>query len=256
MKDELGNRIKNNYENITRTYLPKKTYVIIRIDGKAFHSYTKNLKQPFDDELVEDMNKTAQSLCKEIQGAKFAYVQSDEISILLTDIENINTQMWFDGNIQKMVSVSASIATARFNKLRFLRCMGEEDIPELQDTLIQQKYFPNLAYFDSRVFTIPQKIEVENYFIWRQQDATRNSISSVAQSLYSHKELYGKSTNEMQEMIFQKGVNWNDYDEGLKRGRLIVKNFINNNGVERSEWITKNPPIFTQEREIFKKLVP
>ena len=166
-KDNLGDRMKIFYENITRIFLPRRTYTIIRIDGKAFHTYTKGLDRPFDDKFVNDMDETACYLCKNIQGAKFAFVQSDEISILLTDFDSLTTSAWFDGNIQKMVSVSASLATAKFNELR-----------------------PNkIALFDSRVFTISSRVEVENYFIWRQQDTTRNSISSVAQWLYSPSEL-------------------------------------------------------------------
>ena len=186
--DTLGDRMKSSYENRTKYYLPRRTYTIIRIDGKAFHTYTRGLERPFDLKLISDMDETAAFLCKNIQGAKLAFVQSDEISILLTDFETINIDAWFDGNIQKIVSVSASIATAKFSELR----PGK------------------IAMFDSRVFSIPSKTEVMNYFIWRQQDTVRNSISSVAQYLYSPKELHGKNTDQMQELCFQKGINWNN----------------------------------------------
>lgn len=233
-KDSLGDRMKEFYENRTRTFLPRRTYTIIRIDGKAFHTYTRGLTRPFDWDLVNDMDGTAKYLCENIQGAKFAFVQSDEISILLTDFNELNTSAWFDGNVQKMTSISASLATAKFNELR-----------------------PNkLALFDSRVFTIPTAVEVENYMIWRQQDTVRNSISSVAQSLYSHRELNGKNTNQMQEMCFNKGVNWNDFDPKLKRGRLIVKEAYEKNNSTRTRWVSVAPPIFTQEREIFNDLIP
>lgn len=233
-KDTLGDRMKDFYENRTRYTLPRRTYTIIRIDGKAFHTYTRGLERPFDLKLINDMDETACFLCKNIQGAKFAFVQSDEISILLTDFEKITTDVWFDGNIQKIVSISASLATAKFNELR-----------------------PNkLALFDSRVFTIPSSTEVENYFIWRQQDTVRNSISSVAQYLYSSKELFGKNTNEMQEMCFQKGINWNDYDTKLKRGRLIIKQEFEKEGAKRTKWISEDPPIFSQERNVLESLIP
>ena len=233
-KDSLGDRMKEFYENRTRNFLPRRTYTIIRVDGKAFHSYTKGLIRPFDEKLVNDMDETACYMCKNIQGAKFAFVQSDEISILLTDFEGLTTDAWFDGNIQKMASISASLATAKFNELR-----------------------PNkIALFDSRVFTIPSDIEVENYFIWRQQDTTRNSISSVAQSMFSHRELENKNTDQMQEMCFQKGVNWNDFSAKLKRGRLIVKQDYEKEGATRSKWVSVEPPIFTQEREMLKVLIP
>lgn len=233
-KDSLGDRMKEFYENRTRNFLPRRTYTIIRVDGKAFHSYTRGLVRPFDEKLVNDMDETACYMCKNIQGAKFAFVQSDEISILLTDFEGLTTDAWFDGNIQKMASISASLATAKFNELR-----------------------PNkIALFDSRVFTIPSDIEVENYFIWRQQDTTRNSISSVAQSMFSHRELQNKNTDQMQEMCFQRGVNWNDFSAKLKRGRLIVKQDYEKEGATRSKWISVEPPIFTQEREMLKVLIP
>lgn len=230
----IGDRMKEYYENRTRYSLPRRTYSIIRIDGKAFHSYTKGLESPFDMQLIADMDETACYLCKEIQGSKFAFVQSDEISILLTDFDKIGTHAWFDGNIQKTVSVSASLATAKFNELR----PGK------------------IALFDSRVFTIPSPIEVYNYFVWRQQDTVRNSISSVAQSLYSTKQLFGVNTDQMQEMCFEKGVNWNDFDGKLKRGRLIVKTEYEKDGGKRTKWESVEPPTFTKEPEFLDNLIP
>jgi tRNA(His) 5'-end guanylyltransferase len=120
MRDDLGNRMKENYENRTRISLPRRSYTVIRIDGKAFHTYTKGLNRPFDRRLIEDMNATAAYLCKNIMGAKLAYVQSDEISIVITDFEDISTQAWFDNNLQKMCSVAASMATSEFNRLRLM----------------------------------------------------------------------------------------------------------------------------------------
>lgn len=260
MKDTLGDRMKSFYEDRTRILVPRRTYTIIRVDGKAFHTYTRGLKRPFDPGLIEDMNETAAFLCKNIQGSKLAYVQSDEISILLTDFDNISTDMWFDGNIQKMSSISASLATARFNQLRMSRlCINKDSDGSLNQTDINEF---KLAMFDSRVFQIPQLVEVENYFIWRQQDATRNSISSVAQSLYSPKELHGKKTDEMQEMIFQKGINWNDYSFREKRGSIIGKVSIDKKIPEKEEWVKRNiwrsveTPIFTQDREFLRNLIP
>ena len=239
MQDSLGDRMKANYEDRYRSLLMRRTYTIIRIDGKAFHSYTRGLKRPFDEQLIADMDATAAFLCKNIQGAKFAFVQSDEISILITDFDDLATSAWFDNNIQKMVSVSASLATAKFNELR----------PS-----------GKLAFFDSRVFQVPNKSEAENYFIWRQQDTVRNSISSVAQSLYSAKELHGVTSNEMQELIFQKGINWNDYDSDLKRGRLIkrVERPLEGSSTVtmRSYWENVKVPIFTQEKEFLSALIP
>jgi tRNA(His) 5'-end guanylyltransferase len=217
MKDPLGDRMKDFYEDRTRYKLARRTNTIIRIDGKAFHTYTKGLQRPFDQGLMEDMNKTTEYLCQNIQGAKFGYVQSDEISILITDYDDIDTHAWFDANLQKMASIAASLATAKFNQLRIMRHMENAMIFLEQEHIEEFK----MAHFDARVFQIPYQEEVINYFIWRQQDATRNSISSVAQSLYSAKELNGKKTSDMQEMIFQKGINWNDFTPREKRGSII-----------------------------------
>jgi tRNA(His) 5'-end guanylyltransferase len=273
MKDQLGDRMKDFYEDRTRFKLARRTNTIIRIDGKAFHTYTKGLQRPFDIGLMEDMNTTTEFLCQNIQGAKFGYVQSDEISILLTDYDDITTHAWFDGNLQKMASIAASLATAKFNQLRMARAT-KGDINNMLDVDDIKNF--KLAMFDARVFQIPYQEEVLNYFVWRQQDATRNSISSVAQSLYSHKELNGKKTNEMQEMIFQKGINWNDYTPREKRGSLIRKverKFVRRDGdanvtdktvvIPQSAIYTRNvweadpeTPIFSQEKGYLRFLMP
>jgi tRNA(His) 5'-end guanylyltransferase len=267
MKDPLGDRMKDFYEDRTRYKLARRTNTIIRIDGKAFHTYTKGLKRPFDEGLMEDMNKTTEYLCQNIQGAKFGYVQSDEISILITDYDDISTHAWFDGNLQKMASIAASLATAEFNRLRLIRKMNTT-VATAGSILEQFKH----AMFDARVFQIPYQEEVLNYFIWRQQDATRNSISSVAQSLYSTKELHGKKTNDMQEMIFQKGINWNDYKPREKRGSLIrkVEHVYARQGepimdgktrviesYKRSKWeADPETPIFSQTKGYLRWLMP
>jgi len=260
MKDVIGDRFKAFYEDRTRIYLPRRTYSIIRIDGKCFGSYTRGLQRPFDMGLIEDMDATAAYLCKNIQGAKFAFVQSDEISVLLTDFDNLNTSAWFDGNIQKISSIAASMATAEFNKLRMVRLFKAKDSWG-DSVMITENTKP--AMFDARVFSIPSKTEVGNYFLWRQNDCTRNSISSVAQSLYSHKELTNKNMSEQQEMIFQKGQNWNDYDAKLKRGRFIDKVEYNkvipdDKGTlaKRTKWRSTECPVFTQDWEFLYSRIP
>lgn len=262
--DALGDRMKEFYEDRTRIKLPRRTYTIIRIDGKAFHTYTKGLERPFDQGLIEDMNATTAYLCKNIQGVKFGYVQSDEISLVLTDFDDLGTHAWFDNNLQKMVSVAASMATARFNQLRMARATNG-DINNMLDVDDIQNF--KLAMFDARAFQIPFIDEVENYFIWRQQDAVRNSISSVAQSLYSPKELHGVKTDQMQEMIFQKGINWNDYDFRMKRGAVIGKvettsirttqgpNTVFGTEFTRNKWQVIETPTFTQDRFFIKGLL-
>jgi len=250
-KDLLGKRMKEQYEQRTRILLPRRTYTIIRLDGKAFHTYTRGLKRPYDEGFMRVMDETAMFLCQEIQGAQMAYVQSDEISILLTDFERDTTDAWFNGNIQKMVSVSASLATGKFNEWMTTNWGGS----------VKPK---GLAFFDARVFTIPDPIEVENYFIWRQKDAVRNSISMLAQSLYSHKELNGKSQSNMHDMIIAKGKNWNDVPDGFKRGRTIKKVHIfdiENAGLTDdvidmgSKWSIKTPD-FLKERYDLRDFLP
>lgn len=223
-KDALGTRMQEQYEFRSRYHLPRRTYTIIRIDGKAFHTYTKDLERPYDMQLINDMSETARFLCQNIDGAKFAYIQSDEINILLTDFTTIHTQAWFDGNLAKLTSVSASMTTAKFNQLR----PGK------------------LAYFDSRAFIIPEPVEVANYFIWRQKDATRNSISMTAQAFFSQKQCHGRSSDELQEMLWQEqGINWDHYPERFKRGSLVEK-LHDPEGCHRY-WCVTIPPIFTQD---------
>lgn len=186
-KDPLGDRIKKQYEDRTRYFLPRRTYTILRVDFKAFHSFVaiNKCSKPFDNRLSNIFECVTQVLLKNIQGAKLAYTQSDEISILLTDFDTIKTDAWFDNNLQKLCSVTASMASAVF--------------AEYNDCFNQ-----GYAFCDCRAFTIPDPIEVANYFIWRQKDCIKNAISSIAQSLYAHKELEGKSCNERRTMIEDK----------------------------------------------------
>lgn len=268
-KDSLGDRMKE-YENISRYYLTKKTPVIIRIDGKAFHSFTKGFEKPFDDVLIKSMQNTAKYLCENIMGCKLAYVQSDEISLLLVDYERKESQPWFENNLQKLCSVSASMATMAFNKTFELCSLTAR----MTDSVREDGYELGSVYknaikramFDARAFILPKE-DVCNYFIWRQQDATRNSIQMVVQSLFSHKELQGKNCNQLQEMMFQeKGINWNDCATVYKRGSCIIKetynistdnlNPLENEQVTRTRWIVdKEIPIFTQDREYIDKYV-
>lgn len=227
MSDSLGDRMKRQYEDRTRTMLPRRTYTILRADGKAFHSFTRRCQKPYDARLVEAMDVAALTLCREAQGSCFAYVQSDEISVLLTDFATITTEAWFDGNLQKIVSVAASIVTAAFNAQY---SDGTSDHYQ--------------AHFDCRAFTIPDPVEVENYFIWRQQDAVRNSVSSLAQAHFSHKQLHRVNTSGMHELLFQeKGINWNDLPTEQKRGRSVVY-------TEGDGWmVDHDTPTFTQDRD-------
>ncbi len=264
-KDLLGDRMKC-YENVTRNYLTRRTPVIIRVDGKAFHSFTRGFKKPFDGIFVKSMQETMKYLCENIQGCVLGYTQSDEITLIIIDYEKIESCAWFDNNIQKMASISASMATLAFNKYFSANVYKyiEDYKKEHQLIFIEEdnKYYNTLidaikkgAMFDSRVFTLPKE-EVVNCVIWRQQDATRNSINSVGQANFSHKQLQNKSCNDVQDMLMsEKGINWNDYTTTLKRGSCCIKmpQKINDGTKQeyiRNKWIIDNEiPIFTQDRE-------
>lgn len=210
-RDNLGNRMKG-YEAESKLFLEKKKPAIIRLDGKAFHTFTRKMAKPFDLYLTRAMVHAAIDVMKEVQGCKLGYVQSDEVSLLLTDYDRDRTSGWFDYNVQKMVSVSASVMTVHFNNLI-------HDFVESGE--MRSFYTP--AYFDSRVFSLPRE-EVCNYFIWRHNDCVRNSVSSVAQSLFSAKQLHKKSKAEMLDMIADKvDGGWQSYMRTHKHGVLICK---------------------------------
>lgn len=245
----IGDRMKR-YEEASRTVLPPRTPVILRIDGKAFHTYTRGCKRPFDERLSGVMVDTAKELCKQIQGAQFAYTQSDEISIFIHSYKKFDSSAWFDNQVQKITSVAASIAAATFTMNSW-----KIWVPETPTGSVAGYMKP--AYFDARVASYPEN-EVCNYFIWRQQDATRNSIQMLARSLYSHKECDNKNTNELQEMCFQKGFNWNDLEVRWKRGIVIEhclrETQLNGNSIIRGEWEPNlDIPVFTQDRQFIEK---
>lgn len=259
-KDSLGDRMKI-YEKVSKNYLMKRTPVIIRLDGKAFHTFTRGFDKPFDYNLINIMQQTMLKLCNEIQGCVLGYTQSDEITLVLVDYKNINTSAWFDNQIQKMASVSASLATLYFNQFLYdtikelnieadyKTMIGISDTVELDKKaqLLETKMWR--ATFDSRVFNIPQH-EVINNLIWRQQDAIRNSISAAAQSLFSHRELQNVNVKQMKEkMLNEKRVNWENYSTTCKRGSCAIKN-------NEGKWFIDNEiPIFTEDREYVNKLI-
>ena len=230
VNDNLGTRMKTYYEQVPKYKLMRRTPVAIRIDGKAFHTFTKGFQKPFDKVLGDAMVNTMEYLCRNIQGCVFGYTQSDEITLLLIDYQTFETDAWFDYEVQKMCSIAASMATMAFNK-----CFAKA-----VDEWMRANVFPNPeahndenlmslwnryrmavdkgAMFDARCFNIPKE-EACNLVYWRQLDATRNSIQMVGQANFSHKELQGKSCNMIQEMLHeQRGINWNDYETRWKRG--------------------------------------
>lgn len=216
----LGERMKR-YERTFRQFLPRRAYTLMRLDIRAAHTYLRHAERPFDRGFMTDMDIVSAKLCEEIPGARFAYTQSDEISLLITDFDTTQTEPWFGGNLTKLVSVSAGLASALLAKQRYI--------------------IPGAPHFDSRVWSMADPVEVANYFVWRQRDAVRNSILMVGQHHFSHSELHGKSTDEVQEMLFtQHGVNWSKLPGHCKRGRLTVHS-------ADEGWITFAAPTFKAE---------
>lgn len=267
VRDDLGVRMKTFYEQIPKTKLMRRTPVAIRIDGKAFHTFTRGFQKPFDEILMKTMQETTKYLCENIQGCVLGYTQSDEITLILIDYQKFTSAAWFDYEVQKICSISASMATMAFNKV-FARNVREYELEDMcsfspQCVEIQQKqqeYIDTLkrtvdkgAMFDARCFNIPKE-EVTNLIYWRQLDASRNSIQMVGQANFSHKDLHNKSCNMIQDMLMtQKGINWNDFPTYQKRGSCCVKvdydfenpNKLGDYNVTRSHWvIDKNIPIF------------
>lgn len=273
-RDAIGDRMKA-YENISRTYLTRRIPVIIRLDGKAFHTFTRGLEKPFDKILMSVMQQTMKRLCEEIQGCVFGYTQSDEITLVLTDYATIQTDAWFGYNIQKMASVAASIATVEFNRILAEELSGAIDEcnedwhspPGRWEYLMQYEEKLFKATFDARCFSIPKE-EVCNCLIWRQQDATRNSIEAVGQAHFSHTQLHGKSCNMIQEMLWSEhNINWNDLPTDCKRGaacyrveRTVEMDIPRNPGetitVQRRQWeIDREIPVFIQDRNFVEKFL-
>lgn len=244
-KTSLGDRMKG-YEQVQKHFLMRRNPTIIRLDGKAFHTFTKGMKRPFDWILQKTMQDTMQYLCSNIQNCKLGYTQSDEITLLLVDYDKLETDAWFGNNVQKMASVSASMTTLAFNQSFKRNVFAAEQKGEEELELYVRKY--DQAMFDSRVFSIPKE-EVCNCFVWRQQDATRNSIQSMGQAHFSCKQLHGKSTKMIQEMLHQeKGINWNDLPIQYKRGSCCVK--------RDGEWMVDlDIPIFSMDREYVERYV-
>lgn len=244
MTDKLGLRIKSQYEDKTRFKLMRRCPTIMRLDGKAFHTYCRGLDKPFDEGLIQDMQETMKFLCKEIQGCKLGYCQSDEISLLLTDYDTIETAAWFDYNLQKMCSVSSSMATSEFNKLRAIRNLSTIRLSE-NDVVREEikRVLGKTANFDSRVFQIADYEEVVNYFIWRYFDAVRNSIQMLAQYHFSQRDLHGENTTILQQMLSDKGIFWEELHWSKKGGSLCIYNNQQWNIIERPD------------NETFRKLV-
>ena len=255
--DDLGKRMKENYENVSKTRLIRRMPVAIRIDGKAFHTFTRGFKKPFDWILIESMQETTKYLCENIQGCIFGYTQSDEITLILIDYNKLETCAWFDYEVQKLCSITASMATMKFNQI-FDKKTNDDYFPRRLNIAEKEirEYWNNLresvekgAIFDARCFNIPKE-EVTNLIYWRQLDAIRNSIQMVGQANFSHKQLHGLSCNDIQnKLLTEVGINWDDYPTTAKRGTAVLKG--------ASGWyIDKNMPILKgTNRDYIDKLI-
>lgn len=275
--DDLGVRMKTFYEQIPKTKLMRRCPVALRIDGKAFHTFTRGFQKPFDEVLIKSMQETMKYLCENIQGCVFGYAQSDEITLILVDYKKLTSSAWFDYEVQKICSIAASMATMAFNRA-FANNVGDYCTYTyvcMDNTHENYEHILSLAVdkgamFDARCFNIPKE-EVTNLVYWRQLDASRNSIQMVGQANFSHKELQNKSCNDIQDMLMtQKGINWNDLPTYQKRGSCCVRNkiVIESDGVvataqlrdaskSENEWIIDTDiPIFKSEgREYIDRLV-
>ena len=238
IKDALGDRMKHNYEEVSKTRLTRRVPVIIRLDGCHFHTVTRGFKKPFDEVMIKTMQDTMKYLCENIQGCVLGYTQSDEITLVLQDYRELGTDAWFDYEVQKMCSVSAAMATYAFNKYfkerahawadgqhtAYLNGLVDEDCQKQME--VYNKVIEDGAYFDSRVFNIPKE-EVTNCLYWRQKDAERNSINSLAQSLFSHKSLQGLGLKDTLTKIEQDGgVVWGNLPTTYKRGSCCKKEYF------------------------------
>lgn len=252
-KLSLGDRMKNYYESRSKVKLLRRMYTFVRIDGQSFKTYTRNLKRPFDDGLMEDMEDAAKYACSKIQGAKLAYVQSDEITILLTDFDDLDTDAWFDNESSKLTSLTASYVATKFNQLRLVRAIKNNFSIDANDGLVKSQLVldiiqkTKLADFDSRAFQLPTK-----NFIWRQQDIIRNSISSAARVHFPDKFLHNINSDGKIHLLKEKGIIWDKIDRYYKNGRLIYKDTSS----QRKEWTVTSLPKFTEDKEILSSLIP
>lgn len=261
--DALGDRMKEYYENRSKSYLTRRTPVIIRIDGCHFHSFCHGLRKPYDPNFIKAMQLTTKDLCENIQGCKIGYVESDEISLLLTDYDTLQTDAWFDYSVQKICSVAASMTAMYFNRnwSKLVEEFYEKNVEDNWHEDEDERYYNNVlkkkvelgGYFDARAFNLPES-EIVNYFIWRQNDATRNSIQGLAQANFSQKQLQGLNNSQLQDKLHEeKNINWNDCSVVEKRGTCIKRNAIEG----KSNWIIDtNIPIFTQNRNYIEEVLP
>ena len=249
---KLDERMKK-YEYITRHYLMCRTPVIVRIDGKAFHTFTKGMKKPFDHIFMESIQDTMKYLCENVQGCVLGYCQSDEISLVLLDYETLDTCAWFDNNLNKIISITSSMASVYFNQQFYLNLLDykiknreskDRDV-EYENRLLAK--ISSLPVFDSRAFNL-SKEEVNNYFVWRQQDAIKNAIQMIGRAYFTHKELENKNGKEIVDMLDSIKVNYHSFSTCEKRGTCCIK-------TDKGWKLDTEIPIFKDDKDYIEKLI-
>lgn len=258
--ESLGDRMKR-YEKAYKNKLIREQPVIIRLDGQAFHTYTSGFTKPFDDVLIDAMQYTMVKLSESIMNVKIGYTQSDEITLVLVAYDKAERQLWFDGVADKIITISASMATAFFNdymdKIKWMPDkMKNEIYPHIK---ISSK---RLAFFDSRAWNVPDADEAINCLLWRQRDCIKNSVSSLAQFHFFPKQLHKKNQEDMRYMLSDIGANWEDLPVFKQRGTCSVKKHFmhigeNKIATERTKWeLDYNIPEFGRDREYLAKVIP
>lgn len=249
---KLDERMKK-YEYVTRHYLMCRTPVIVRIDGKAFHTFTKGMKKPFDHIFMESMQDTMKYLCENVQGCVLGYCQSDEISLLLIDYDTLETSAWFDNNLSKIISITSSLASVYFNQQFYINLVDyrvKNYKSKNRDVDYENRLLANISslpIFDSRAFNL-QKEEVNNYFVWRQQDAIKNAIQMIGRAYFNHKELENKNGKDIVGMLDNIKVNYHSYTTSEKRGTCCIK-------TDKGWNLDTEIPIFKDDKDYIEKLI-
>lgn len=239
MPDDLGDHMKAHEKVETSRRLNRGAPIYARIDGRAFSQFTSKMRRPFDIRLTDAMVRTTKVLVDKLH-ARIGYVQSDEISLVWL-ADGPDQQMLFDGKVQKLTSITASLATAAFMQA-IGECFPEDNMAWINsagssvDTNTPVNLMAKLPHLDSRVMQLPDKWEAVNMLQWREQDARRNAISMAAQALYSHRELQNKSSVEMAAMIAAKGVDFASYPTAFQRGTFVRRKAVERTLTDR-EWL-------------------
>lgn len=238
--EAMGDRHKAFESRETMHRLMPGLPVLVRLDGRAFHTFTRGLARPYDERLSRSMIETTKYLVDHTH-ASVGYTQSDEISLAYPNTDP-NNQVMFDGRVQKLCSILAAMATAKFNQQILA------NIPEKAHLL---------PLFDARVYQYPTLDLAAESFVWRETDATRNSLTMAAHAYYSHKELHKAGYARKHEMLHAKGLNWNDYPDFFKKGTYVRREAVLKEltAAEMARIPEKHRPTGPVMRSILRELV-